>query len=201
MKRIFTAIDISDETRIQCADYIEKLRSEFADLRVGWDKPEKLHLTMKFLGDIDENQLQNLTEAVEATARQFAKFSLKISKTGAFPAAKNARILWLGVADEQGILPKLNRVLETECEQRGLAKEKRNFKAHLTIARLREPQNSARLVEKHLSESFESEEFTVSGITIYESRLQKSGSIYQQVSGFRFKVKNQLLILNLESET
>lgn len=192
MKRIFTAIDISDAGRVRCADYIEKLRNEFTDLRVGWEKSEKLHLTLKFLGDIDENQLQSLIESVEATARQFAEFKLKISNTGVFPAARTRRILWLGVSDEQGILPEVYRVLETECERRGSAREKRNFKPHLTIARLREPHKSVQLVEKHLSESFQSDEFTVSGVTIYESLLQKSGSVYSVVSKYQFKEKEIL---------
>lgn len=187
MKRIFTAIDVSDEARTQCADHIEKLRNEFPNLRVGWEKPEKLHLTLKFLGDVDETQLRNLTESVTATARQFAEFKLKISQTGVFPAKRNAQILWLGVSNEQGILPEVNRILEDECERRGLTKEKRGFKAHLTIARLREPHQSLKLMEKHLSENFRSDEFTISGVTIYESVLQKFGSIYSVVSKHEFR--------------
>ncbi len=187
MKRIFTAIDISDEARANCANYIENLRSVFPHLRVGWEKPEKLHFTLKFLGDIDEMQLQNLTEAVAAAVRKSSNFKILIAKTGAFPNKRNARILWLGVDEEQANMPKLKKVLESECFERGLTKENRDFKAHLTIARLREPHKSAELVEKHLSENFVSDEFTVSAITIYESRLQKSGSIYSIVSKHEFK--------------
>ncbi len=177
-KRIFVAIDISDEVRIKVADYIKDLRVEFPNLRVGWEKAEKLHLTAKFLGDIDSNELQNLTEAVERTAQQFSKFKLQISRTGVFPSKRNARILWLGVDDEHGSLQKINDMLETECRQKGFAKEKRNFKAHLTIGRLREPNKSKELIEEHLNKFFATVEFEVSEIVIYESRLQKSGSVY-----------------------
>ncbi len=156
MKRIFAAIDISDEARAKIAGYIETLRGEFSNLRVGWEKSEKLHLTLKFLGETDEKQLKNLTEAVENTARQVSNFKLQIVGTGVFPAKRNARILWLSLRDKDGKLQKLNEILETECEQIGFAKEKRNFKPHLTIARLREPQKSIELVRTHTAKEFTS---------------------------------------------
>lgn len=166
---------------------MENLRRDFPNLRIGWEKTEKLHLTLKFLGDIDEIQLQHLNQAVEKSARQVANFSLEISGTGVFSSKRNAKILWLGLKDEKGSLQNLNDILENECEQIGFAKEKRNFKAHLTIARLREPHKSKDLVERHLENDFKAIEFAVSEIVIYQSLLQKSGSIYQTVSSSKLK--------------
>jgi 2'-5' RNA ligase len=187
MKRIFTAIDISDEARAKAANYINGLRDEFSQIRVGWERAEKLHLTMKFLGDIDELQLENLIRAVGNTTKQISDFRLQISGTGVFPSSRKARILWLGLKDDAGELQKLNEILEAECEQIGFAREQRNFKPHLTIARLREPHKSKELVQKHLENEFESVEFPVSEIAIYESRLQKTGSLYQVISRLEFK--------------
>lgn len=184
MKRIFIAIDISEEARRAAFDYIETLRREFSDVRAGWDKAEKLHLTLKFLGDTNEHQLAKLSEAVTETARQFSAFKLQITDTGVFPSKRNARILWLGVKDETEGLRKLNGILETECERLGFAKEERNFKAHLTVARLREPRKSKELVERHLGNNFESAGFEASEIVVYESRLQKSGSVYTAISKY-----------------
>jgi len=186
-KRIFTAIDISEAARIKISGFIENLRFDFPDVRVGWEKTEKLHLTLKFLGDTDEDQLASLTEAVASTAKQISNFNLQITGTGVFPSKRNARILWLGVTDEQGILQNLNEILESECESRGFAKENRNFKAHLTIGRLREPHKSKELIESHLEKDFTSDTFEVSEIVIYESRLQKTGSIYSVVSKHKLK--------------
>ena len=185
MKRIFTAIDISEEARRQIADYIKTLRSTFPALRVGWEKPEKLHLTMKFLGDIDDAQLKNLCGAVEKVAQQTSRFKLKIYNTGVFPSARNPRILWLGLQDEKGSLQNLNEILETECEKIGFAREKRNFKAHLTIARLREPHNSRDLAQKHLQNEFDAVEFDAIEIVIYASKLLPQGSIYSAVSKYK----------------
>jgi len=182
MKRIFTAIDISVEARAKIAEYTENLRRDFSKLRVGWEKAEKLHLTLKFLGDTEENQLGSLIEAVEKTARQISSFNLQISGTGVFPLSRKARVLWLGLKDEKGSLRNLNEILETECEQIGFAKEKRNFKPHLTIARLREPHKSNELAQKHLENEFQTIEFEVNEIIIFESKLLPKGSIYSAVS-------------------
>ncbi len=187
MKRIFAAIDISEAARQAVSAYVEILRAEFSGVRVGWEKPEKLHLTLKFFGDIDERQLENLTEAIEKTAEQISNFSLQIAETGVFPSPSRARILWLGLRDETGNMQKLAEILETESARSGFAREARTFKAHLTIARLREPQKSKELVEKHLQNEFESLEFQASEIVIYQSELLPKGSIYKAVSRHKLK--------------
>ncbi len=181
-KRIFVAIDISDEAKDKAAEYIKNLKDEFPDLRVGWEKTEKLHLTLKFLGDIDDTDLQRLNDAAFETAGQIPKFNLKTTATGAFPSQKKARVLWLGIEDEKGVLHKLAEVFETNCANQGFAIETRSFKAHLTIARLREPQESKKLIERHLETKIEPVKFEVPEIVIYESHLQKSGSVYSVLS-------------------
>ena len=191
MKRIFTAIDISEAARQNVSAYIDNLKKQFSKLRVGWDKPEKLHLTLKFLGDIDDGQLGKLMKAVEKTAREISAFKLRIAGTGVFPSQRKARILWLGVKDETENLRKLNEALENECERQGLAREARNFKAHLTIARLREPEKSKNLVAEHLRETFEAVEFEASEIVIYQSELSPQGSRYTIVSKHAFEERKR----------
>lgn len=191
-KRIFTAIDLSEEARGKVSDYIQNFSGEFSGLRVGWEKAEKLHLTLKFLGDCDERQLDALKNAVLNTVNSFSalekveNFKICISNTGVFPAKRNARILWLGLRDESGNLAKINQILEAECGKAGFEREKRGLKPHLTIARLREPHRSKDLIEKHLKNKFEPVEFCVSGIAIYESKLQPTGSIYQKLKELKF---------------
>lgn len=187
MKRIFTAVDISEAARRKVSVYIESLRRQFPALRVGWDKPEKLHLTLKFLGDINDERLGKLTAAAANAAREISAFKLRISGTGVFPNPRKARVLWLGVEDAQGNLRKLNEALENECERLGFAREKRDFKAHLTIARLREPEKSKSLAEAHLRENFAAIEFDVSEMVIYQSELSPQGSRYTVVSKHAFK--------------
>lgn len=183
-KRIFAAIDISAEARSKVADYMENLRNEFRHLRVGWERSEKLHLTLKFYGDTNENQLENLNRALEKLAKQVSIFKLQILETGIFPSRHNPRILWLGIRDEQKCLSKINSLLEEESEKIGFVKEKRSFKPHLTIARAREPHKASELAARHLQNHFETSEFEVSELVIYESRLQKNGSIYSVIARY-----------------
>jgi RNA 2',3'-cyclic 3'-phosphodiesterase len=182
MKRIFVAVDISEEARRKAAAYIEALRGEFRTVRVGWDKPEKLHLTLKFLGDANENQLRDLEKTVEEISTRHSKFKLRILETGIFPGARNPRVLWIDVRDETQSLVKINNFLEAECEKIGFARERRKYVPHLTIGRVREPQKARDLAKKHLENKFEPVEFDVSEIVIYESELLPTGSVYSVVS-------------------
>ncbi len=188
MKRIFVALDISAEAIQKVSDYIEELKTEFTTVRVGWEKPEKLHLTLKFLGDTNENQLKTISEIVGEIAGQIPKFNLQITETGIFPRnVRKARVLWIDVKDKAGSLARMNEMLETECAKVGFAKENRNYKPHLTIARLREPEKSLRLIERHLQKEFEPVGFEVGEILIYESRLQPAGSIYEKATSSKLK--------------
>ena len=186
-KRIFIAIDISEEAKAGIAKFTGELRADFPHLRVSWEKPEKIHLTLKFLGDIDESQLVGLVEAVKKTAEGSAPFMVRIENTGCFPSPRKARVLWLGMKDETGNLPALQEKLEQEAARAGFAKEARSFKAHLTIARLREPQSSRELVETFLQRHFEPVSFEVSEIVIYESKLQPAGSVYSVIERQKLK--------------
>ena len=147
-----------------------------------------MHLTLKFLGDTDEKQLENLVEIVSKIAGQISDFKLQISNTGVFPSPRNPRILWLGINDEKGSLLQISEILENECEKIGFPKEKRTFKAHLTIARLREPHKSKEIAQKHFENKIEAVEFTVSEIVIYESKLQPTGSIYMKIKNAKLQI-------------
>ena len=182
MKRIFVAVDISAEARNKVSVYMESLKREFANVRAGWEKAEKLHLTLKFLGETSEAQLERLNEIVRKIASVTPVFNLQIHGTGVFPSPHKARILWLGVGDQQGILRKISGLLESECEKINFPTEKRDFKAHLTVARLREPHKSLEIAQTHLQNEFEPVDFEVSELVIYESVLQSTGSVYQKVS-------------------
>lgn len=182
MKRIFVAFDISDDARRKVSGYIETLRREFRQIRIGWERAEKLHLTLKFFGDSDEKQLCELEIIVGEIAAQISNFKLQIAETGVFPNAGNARVLWIDVQDKDANLTKISDLLETECEKIGFPREKRKFVPHLTIGRIREPNRAKDLAQKHLQNNFEPVGLTISEIVIYESELLPTGSVYSVVS-------------------
>lgn len=185
-KRIFAAIEISEEAKRKADELIMFLHSRFPHARVGWTRPEKLHLTLKFFGETDEEKIADIVSAGEATASSFETFKIQIAETGVFPSARKARVLWLGVADANGKLFELNRIFENECASRGFESEKRIFKAHLTLARLKE--NTDELSETHLAQKFAPIETKVAEIVIFQSELRPTGAVYTVISRHRLRV-------------
>jgi 2'-5' RNA ligase len=179
MRRIFVGLEIADEARKKIAEYIRELRAEFPDLRVSWEKEEKLHLTLKFFGAVEEAKLKLIDEALDESAAAIASIPIGISGTGIFPSKRKARVLWLGVEDKSTQFAKLSERFEQECGRRGFAREEREFNPHLTIARLREPARSGVLIVKHLSSEFPRVGFSVSEVSIFESLPTPQGSQYK----------------------
>ena len=186
MKRTFIAVDISDEARESTALYIDGLRRSFRNLRVGWERPEKLHLTLKFLGDVNDGRLDGVQRAVGDVASETVAFRIILGGTGRFPPRGDTRILWLGVGDE-GQLQSIAARIDTDLARLGFEKEKRRLSPHLTIARLREPRSSAELAATHLGRDFGPIELDVREIVIYESKLTPNGSIYTPMAAMQLK--------------
>ncbi len=181
-KRIFIAIDVSNEVKSEVADYINLLMREFPNLKVNWEKAEKLHLTLKFLGDTEKNLIDELERKVGENAEKIERFSLKISGSGVFPNALNPRVLWLGVEEKSGRLFRLQNLIEKSCFELGFEAERRDFKPHLTIARIRQPKEARDLARFHLQANNEEKSFEVAEVVIYESVLFPSGSVYKVIS-------------------
>ena len=159
---------------------------DFANLRVGWQGAEKLHLTLKFLGDVEDEKISAVIDKVKQAAGQFEKGSLVVTGTGVFPNKRRAKVLWLGVKNRDGLLEKAKDKIEFEFNELGFEKERRTFKPHLTIARLREPNKSKQLAEQHLENDFEPVESSIEALTVYESELKPTGSIYNVLAKIEF---------------
>lgn len=181
-KRIFIAVDISDEARRRAAEHIDKMRAEAKDVRVGWERPEKLHVTLKFLGNTDEAMIENISNAVAAIAGRFSPFELVVAGTGVFPRARQPRVLFLGIENSDGSLAEIASQLDSRLSRLGFEKEKRSFSPHLTIARVREPQKGRGLADAHLQSRFGPERFIVNELVVYQSQLKPTGSVYSVVS-------------------
>lgn len=181
MKRIFIAIDISEAARKAAVEHIERLRASFGDLRVGWERPEKLHLTLKFLGDVGEKKLGELKESLGRIASAGHPFSARLEGCGVFPPSGAGRSLWIGFSDE-GELGTLAREIDAACAVLGYPVERRSFKPHLTIARIREPHGSGDLAAAHRRTQFPPFEMAVREIVLFESKLRPGGSVYGRVA-------------------
>lgn len=187
--RLFCAIELPKEVRAQVATYIATLREAAPRARASWDREEKLHLTLKFFGDVEENRLGLLTGALRRAASLIDPFELKLSGTGAFPPSGSPRVLWLGVTDASGSMIRLHQQIEDECARSGFAREHRRFRPHLTIARLRSREGAGRLAALHKSTGFETPAFKVTEIVLIRSELLPQGSRYTTLEKIELKAR------------
>ena len=186
-KKNFVAV-ISDEARGKSCHLYRKFAVNFLNARrLGQDG--KLHLTLKFLGETEENQLLKINETVEKIGKHISKFTLEISETGVFPSARNARILWLDVKDETRSLTKINDFLETECEKIGFPKENRNYKSHLTVPDCASRRNLKELAESHLRKEFEPVRFEARRLRFTKADFTDRLDLYKSSSS-KFKVQS-----------
>jgi len=169
--RAFLAVSLPADARACAAEAIEILRgSVSADVR--WTPPENHHLTLKFLGEIPEDKIDPLVERAGAKLASVAPFEVALAGFGAFPSAREARVLWLGVARGAAALAKLARKLDSASRVAGAERERRPFSAHLTLGRLSAP---ARIELEKLAPPT-SVPWTVGEVVLYESRLAPDGA-------------------------
>ena len=186
-RRIFIAIDVSDSARAVCSAHIGLLRQNFPQVRVGWERPEKIHLTLKFLGSTSAGILKDLETRLSEIAPHAPRFKLQLSNLGVFPSKSRPRILWIGLDDRSDAILRLQSQIEDICHRFGFEREKRAFRPHLTIGRIKEPQKAVELADAHMKTKIEPVEFEVGEIVIYESKLQPTGSVYSIVSTAKLK--------------
>lgn len=184
--RIFCAVELPGEVKSRVAERIKRLRSEFPHARASWEKPEKLHVTLKFLGEIEPSRTKDLSGAASLSASRVGPFQLTIADAGAFPPHGQPRVLWLGVEDASGRLTALQRSLEDACAAAGFPREQRPFKPHLTLARLRSPRGARELAAAHRASQFEPQTFSVSELVVMRSELGPGGSRYTPLSHYPF---------------
>lgn len=176
--RLFSAIELSDEVRARAAAHIALLRDELPDVRASWERTEKLHITLKFFGDIEQTRINALSSATERAANSIVPFNLFIEGAGAFPPRGNPRVLWLGVNDSTDSLARLQQTLENECAAAGFPRDERPFHPHITVARLRQPAGTRQLADLHRETGFQAMELNVREMVLMRSELSPGGSRY-----------------------
>jgi RNA 2',3'-cyclic 3'-phosphodiesterase len=178
--RLFFAIELSDALLDMLDQETAALRAEAPEL--SWTTREKRHLTLKFLGGVDEEATPRLIEAAERVAAAVRPMEMGVREVGAFPNFRRARVVWIGVEQEPR-LELLHHDLELACENAGFEVEGRPFRPHITLARVRAPlpverarsfARVARSVRLRASEQ-------VKEITLFESNLAPSGAHYRRV--------------------
>jgi len=148
------------------------------DAQVSWVKPSNIHLTLKFLGPVEETRSQRVCEAAGRAARATGPLEITIAGAGCFPSARSLRVLWIGLREVPDDLKRLYEAIEDEMAGCGFEREGRRFAPHLTIGRMRSQHNARPLAERLLLTGFEPESFKASEIAVMRSDLKPTGSIY-----------------------
>ena len=163
---------------------IKKIQEDLKLYRfpVRWVRPEKMHLTIKFFGEIAESDIKNIGAAMNNCAGSYAPLSLSAKGVGVFPGIAHPRVIWAGISGEASLLFDLRNALENRFEEIGFNKEDRPFKGHLTLGRFRERVDSGKLIEAlRKFQSFESEIFVAEKIYLYKSDLEPEGPVYTEL--------------------
>ena len=180
--RAFLAIDLDEDLKPKINDLIKEFQE--IDAKVKYVELENLHLTLKFFGDIDEEGLNLLTEAIENVVSKFNPFKINIKSCGAFPNKKRIRVIKLGIEDDS-VLKDLHKQLDNEFVQLGFDKDKK-FSTHLTMGRVKSAKNKD-LIKECIEEfeDIEIGEMEVNQISLKKSTLTPSGPIYEDLKVFK----------------
>ena len=179
--RAFIAIDLPPAVRTALADLQQKLKQ--TGLNARWVNPKNIHLTLKFLGEIEPGNVAEISTAIKTAAAKHTPFSLTASGIGVFPNMRKARVLWAGLSEGVAELIDLQKDLDGALASCGFERENRPFRGHLTLARFRDRVNPAKL-ETALKEvgGARAGQWSVDDLVLFQSDLQPSGPIYTKLA-------------------
>lgn len=178
--RSFIAIELPEAVISALSEFQQELKKCGADVR--WVRPQNIHLTLKFLGTVDDKDSGRIKEAIEGTSKNFSYFDLHIKGTGVFPNMNNPRVLWIGVSVNE-TLGGLQKTIEDAMASLGFEKENRKFAPHLTLGRFRSSYGKESLLEKiELNSDREFGHIPVMMICLMKSDLSPAGAKYTRIA-------------------
>lgn len=183
--RSFIALPSSSELKRTLQDIQAQLIEERADVK--WEAPDKLHVTLKFLGNVEPERLTALAESLAIAASAARAFPLTYGSVGAFPDLVYPKVIWIG-AETSIALTSLQKLVEQACGQLGIPKETRIFHPHITLGRVKGSTNLARLTAKLKSITFDPIVTGCSEILLIKSDLHPTGSVYTTLKSFPLNV-------------
>ncbi len=182
--RLFIGVPLPSETKTRISDFLKQLH-EFKDMKVKWVRPESLHITLKFLGETDENIIPKLNDSISEIDLTPGPFSISFENIGFFPNLRKPRIMWIGITDKNSALSMMAEKIDETTATAGFERENRKFKPHLTIGRFKSGYCSEefnRFIMNEKSRNFG--EIHVDHFNLYKSILKPSGAEYKILKSF-----------------
>ena len=182
--RSFICVSIPSQVRHSVADVQQELRAVCRDVK--WVRPESMHITLKFLGDVEQDRIQALKLSLERAVSSSSPFLMSLDGLGRFPKSGRARVIWAGIRQGAVILKTLAQSVDEACVSLGFEREKRPFSPHLTLGRVRRGAliDAERCLQNN---DFTSGSFEVREMQLMKSDLLPSGARYTVIHSIKFK--------------
>lgn len=187
--RTFIAINLDQEIKRALSQFITELNACSPERKgIRWVRPEGMHLTLKFLGEISEEKVPPIESALKEISEKYGPFPLRVKGTGYFPPkSKTPRVLWVAIEEVED-LKRLQSDMEQAMEDLGFMRERRTFHPHLTLGRVKTfsgIKETLDFLERHKDKNFG--EMEANKITFFRSVLKPTGAEYSVLSEFQLK--------------
>jgi 2'-5' RNA ligase len=183
--RLFIGVELDDAVKTRAAEIAETLRRTLSraspSLRASWVKSENLHITLWFIGEVDDRRHEAIADAMSSTPLPVSAFDLSIGGCGAFPPSGPPRVFWIGIRHGAGHMAALYVEVAQRLAPLGYQPERRAYAAHVTLARVKDvPRADARQVRQTVS-TFPADcgVTRVDAVTLFRSRLSPKGATYE----------------------
>jgi 2'-5' RNA ligase len=182
--RSFLAFELPPQIRHVLTDLFEEVRK--APLDVRWVRPEGIHLTVVFMGNVQEQDLSPMGERVGETCSRFGPFTMALKGMGCFPNNRNPRVLWIGMEGTLDRMSRFRNELQEGLLPFGIKEEKREFRPHLTLGRFKKPLKRSADLERLLFEhkGLTSHACSLNELVFFQSDLKPGGAVYTKLQSW-----------------
>ena len=187
--RTFVAIELDHAFKVALGQVQARLKSSRVSHIGRWVSPDSIHLTLKFLGNVPVEQVEEIGQAVDCACESLAPFHISLAGLGCFPNVRRPRVIWIGIGGDLETLARLQHSVDSELNRIGFKPERRSFKPHLTLARIRDNARPSEREEMGMLISAEQVATTVSmtvrEVSLMRSDLKPSGAVYSRLAAIR----------------
>jgi RNA 2',3'-cyclic 3'-phosphodiesterase len=184
--RAFLAIELPVEVLNEINSIQSRMRKNLQGM-IRWVRPEGMHLTLKFFGDVSENDVATISRVMDDHVKGVKSFALDVKVPGVFPNMNRPRVLWLGIEGDVERLIRFQQTMDQKLHENGFEKEERAFRPHLTLARVKELKGLiglAKILEK--KDNYKAGHFDAEGLALFKSQLTPRGAVYTKLAYFPF---------------
>jgi 2'-5' RNA ligase len=187
MRRTFIAVKIPAAVKLK--ELLESLRMDLKEDRIRWVNPEILHITLSFIGDTSEEQVNYISEQLEKIGSGYSSIELHFKELGVFPNLRKPRVFWIGM-ERNKLLENLQGEIEVMLHNYGINRDDKKFSPHLTIARIKWIDDIDKLkywLEKYRGKTIQKTK--IGEVIYYESKLTANGPIYNSIKKIPLNVR------------